>query len=107
MNSSTSWMGRFEAVCDRLESLRDAGEPIKIGQLARSFGDSTAFTVGFENSTGDTILVLPAHYRVEPAEVSRMLDPLGKFDVVAGYRNPRIDPVSIGYRRWCGVTRPT
>jgi glycosyltransferase involved in cell wall biosynthesis len=83
--------GRHEAACDRLRSLCDAGEPIKIIQLARSFGESTAFTVGFKASTGDTILVLPAHYQVEPAEIPRVLEALKDSDVVVGYRNRRID----------------
>jgi glycosyltransferase involved in cell wall biosynthesis len=83
--------GRLDAAFGKLKSLRDEGEPMKIIKLARTFGESTAFIVGFRNSIGDTILVLPAYYQVEPSEIRRMLIASRDSDVVIGYRSPRID----------------
>lgn len=92
--------GRFETTFDQLMSLRGEGEPIKIIQLARTFGESTAFTAGFKNSVADTILVLPAHYQVEPTEIPKMLDAIGDCDMVVGYRSPRIDARYNRIRSW-------
>ncbi|MFQ5761143.1 MAG: glycosyltransferase, partial [Acidiferrobacterales bacterium] len=72
--------------------LQIAGQPVKIIKLARWFGEATALTAGFDNSSGNIILTLPAYYQVEPSEIPKVLKELAQSDMVIGRREPRIDP---------------
>jgi glycosyltransferase involved in cell wall biosynthesis len=83
--------GNHPEMLEQLISLQDAGEPIKIIKFAIQFGFSAAFTAGFENSSGDIILTLPAFYQVQPAEIIKLLAELHDHDMVVGRRWPRAD----------------
>lgn len=83
--------GEFEEVSERLLALKEAGEPITIIQLAKWFGEATALTVGFENSTANIILTLPAYYQIEPEGIVDVINKLEECDMVIARRYPRID----------------
>jgi len=83
--------GEFPDVSTALIGLKDEGEQIKIVKLAKWFGEAVALTAGFENSSGDIILTLPAYYQVEASEIPGVLEKLGKLDMVIGRRWPRTD----------------
>jgi glycosyltransferase involved in cell wall biosynthesis len=97
--SSTGLCHEFVYVLDgdypdfqrELMELKDAGENIKIVKLARSFGEATALTVGFEHSSGDIIMTLPAYIQVEPSEYPRLISRLEDHDLVVARRWPRKD----------------
>ena len=72
----------------QLLALRDAGEPLKIITLGKSFGEATALMVGFANSSGARLLTLPAYFQVEGAELPRLLEASGA-DLVVARRWPR------------------
>lgn len=83
--------GDFPEVFEQLKTLQAEGEPIQIIKLAKSFGEATALTAGFEHASGEIFLSLPAYYQVEPAEVAKVLDQLDGHDMVVARRWPRID----------------
>lgn len=83
--------GHFPEVVGELKTLRDQGEPIRIIKLAKYFGEATALTAGFESSSGNVILTLPAYYQVEPSEIAKILKELDGNDIVIGRRYPRVD----------------
>lgn len=83
--------GDFKAVFSALQNLKQNGEKLKIIKLAKSFGESTALSVGFEHSTGDTILTLPAYQQIEGTEIPKIVESLNGYDMVIGRRWPRID----------------
>lgn len=85
--------GDFPDVLQELQRLQAEGEPIRIIKLSRWFGEATALTAGFENSTGNIILTLPAYYQVEPAEIVRLLIRIDKCDMVVARRFPRSDSI--------------
>jgi len=97
--SSTGLSHEFVYVLDgeypdfqrELIKLKDAGENIKIVKLARNFGEATALTVGFEHSSGDIIMTLPAYIQVEPSEYPRLISQLKDHDLVVARRWPRKD----------------
>ncbi len=82
--------GYLPKAFDELRALQDRGERIKIVKLAKSFGEATALTAGFENSRGGLVLTLPAYYQVEADAISEMLDHLDGYDMVIGRRWPRL-----------------
>ena len=81
--------GNFPQVFEQLRALQNDGEQLKIIKLAKQFGEATALTAGFNNSSGQVILTLPAYYQVEPSEIPKILDGLGGHDMVIGRRWPR------------------
>ncbi len=72
-----------------LMALRDAGEPIKIVQLGKSFGEATALMVGFANSSGARLMTLPAYFQIEAEEIPKLLRAAEDADLVIARRWPR------------------
>ena len=81
--------GNFPQVFEELTALKDNGEELKIIKLAKQFGEATALTAGFENSTGNVILTLPGYYQVEPSEIPKVLNALDNSDMIITRRWPR------------------
>lgn len=74
-----------------LERLREQGHPIRIFQLAKSFGEAAALTVGFEHARGEILLTLPDRFQVEPASIHGIFPALEGRDMVVTRRWPRTD----------------
>ncbi len=83
--------GAFPEAYKTLVALRNQGECIKVIQLAQSFGEAAAFTLGFERAQGEIIMTLPSYYQAEPAEIPKLIQSLEKYDMVIGRRWPRTD----------------
>ena len=81
--------GNFPGVLEQLKLLQEEGEHIKIIKLAKFFGEATALTAGFENSSGEVVLTLPAYYQVEPSEIPKILNEVRRHDMVITRRSPR------------------
>ena len=62
---------------------------LRIVQLAKSFGEATALSAGFEYTTGAIVLTLPAYYQIRPDEIKKLIAELDNCDVVVGTRWPR------------------
>jgi hypothetical protein len=83
--------GPYPKTFNVLAGLQARGEPIRIVQLARHFGEATALSVGFHHARGDALLTLPAFHQVDAAELPRLLQALRNADMVVGRRWPRAD----------------
>lgn len=84
--------GRSEADFETIKRLKDQYPKIKIVRFARSFGESTALSVGFERSRGEWILTLPPYFQVEPDGIHKILESLEEgYDLVVARREPRLD----------------
>jgi len=83
--------GDFPEVFAQLRSLQDEGEIIKLVKLSKWFGEATALTAGFEHSSADIILTLPAYYQIEPSGISDVLAGMSSNDMVIARRWPRVD----------------
>jgi len=83
--------GQFPRIAEELKDMRANGERIRVIQLTKSFGEAAALTVGFDNSSGDLLLTLPAYYQASPADISKLFAGLEQNDMVIGRRWPRTD----------------
>jgi glycosyltransferase involved in cell wall biosynthesis len=83
--------GDFSNVYEELKSLKKNGEGFVIIKHSRSFGEATAIMAGFKNSTGCTIMTLPAYHQVEASELQSLLANLENHDMVIARRWPRND----------------
>lgn len=83
--------GDRPGIREYLEGFREQGHPVRIFQLARSFGEAAALTVGFEHARGDQLLTLPDRFQVEPESIHEILAGLEGCDMVVTRRWPRTD----------------
>jgi len=72
-----------------LESLLREGEEFTLVNLTRHFGEAAALMAGFERSSGETIVTLPAYHQIEPQDIRKLVSALGTADMAIGYRSPR------------------
>ena len=77
----------------RLKSLlSEIVMPSSLVQLNRHCPYSSALTAGFQQTSGDVIVVLPSYAQCNPLDVARMLAMLDQgYDYVASWRQSRID----------------
>jgi glycosyltransferase involved in cell wall biosynthesis len=83
--------GDFPDIQADLEKIGTNDKKIKIIRLAKNFGKATALTAGFEKSSGETILTLPAYYQVKPTSILPILNKTEDADMVIAKRWPRVD----------------
>lgn len=92
--------GPHPTVAAGLERLKAQGEKITVIQLTRRFGEAAALMAGYERSTGDVILTLPAYPQVQATDLVRLRGALDKADLAIGYRSPRAGGPLERLRRW-------
>ncbi len=77
----------------RQQIVAHADERIKLIELRKNYGQSTAMTAGIDHATGDYIALLDGDLQNDPADIPSMLQKLKDedWDVVAGNRANRQD----------------
>jgi len=84
--------GGFEKAADSLKPLVAQGEPIRMVNLHRSFGEATALMVGFEEAKGEKVITLSSYLQVIPEGLAKVLQMIEKdYDLVVAIRSPRVD----------------
>jgi len=81
--------GEYPELLEQLTALQQQGDRLKIIKLSKSFGEATALSAGFDHSTGEIILTLPAYYQVEPSEIPTLIAELEHSDMAISCRWPR------------------
>lgn len=86
--------GSLDGSFDLLHSLHAEDEHVKVIQFRRNFGQTAAFSAGFDHAGGDLILTMDADGQNDPADIPKLLDKLreGDFDLVTGWRVNRKEP---------------
>jgi glycosyltransferase involved in cell wall biosynthesis len=82
-----------------LDELLRQGEDFTVVSLTRCFGEAAALMAGFERSTGDIVLTLPAYFQVDPTDFRKLIAGLENFDVAIAKRSPRVGNVLDKMRR--------
>ncbi len=83
--------GPFPDLNEELTALKDKGEKLKVIMLAKWFGEATALKIGFENTSGELIMTLPAYQQVDSSELPRLVHSIEGQDMVVARRWPRKD----------------
>lgn len=82
--------GPYRDAATEIEALIDSGQAnIVMVVLNRSFGESTAIMAGFERSSGELILTLPAYHQINAEDIGKLVTALETKDVAVGWRWPR------------------
>ena len=85
--------GSDDQTLNRLLELRKQDAHVKIIRFRRSFGQTAAWSAGFDKAAGDYVIVLDADLQNDPADIPAMLELMNKegLDVVSGWRRDRKD----------------
>lgn len=86
--------GSVDGSFQLLEALHAEDEHVKVIQFRRNFGQTAAFSAGFDYAGGDLILTMDADGQNDPADIPRLLEKLreGDYDLVTGWRVNRKEP---------------
>lgn len=75
-----------------LQRLQAGDERIHVVRLRRNFGQTAAFSAGFDRARGEVIVTLDADLQNDPADIPALLAKLEEgYDVVSGWRRDRQD----------------
>lgn len=92
--------GRRAGLRETLDDLAKADDRLRILQLARTFGESTALSAGIEAARGQQLISLPAYFQIEPSELAVLIDELDESDMAVAVRRPRAAASQFeGFRR--------
>ncbi len=83
----------------QIQILRRGDRRVKIIQLRRQFGQTAAWSAGFDLASGDYVIVLDADLQNDPKDIPAMLTKLkdDELDVVSGWRKHRSDKGSLKF----------
>jgi glycosyltransferase involved in cell wall biosynthesis len=72
-------------------ALKDAR--LRVVRFRRNFGQTAAFSAGFDRSRGEVIVTIDADLQNDPADIGALLVKMNEgYDVVSGWRERRQDP---------------
>jgi glycosyltransferase involved in cell wall biosynthesis len=76
-----------------LRELAHADPRLRVVRFRRNFGQTAAFSAGFERARGEVIVTIDADLQNDPADIGALLAKMREgYDVVSGWRERRQDP---------------
>jgi glycosyltransferase involved in cell wall biosynthesis len=93
--------GSRDATLARLVEI-EAGDPrVRVLRLRRNFGQTAAFSAGFDHARGDVVVTSDGDLQNDPADIPRLLARLDEgYDMVCGWRRARHDAASRKVPSW-------
>lgn len=87
--------GSSDGTLERLLALEVRDPQLRVLRLRRNFGQTAAFSAGFDHSRGHVVVTSDGDLQNDPADIPRLLAKLDEgFDLVCGWRQKRQDPFS-------------
>jgi glycosyltransferase involved in cell wall biosynthesis len=74
-----------------LKRLKPSFPELVILGFEGNHGETAGFDAGFKNARGKVVVALDADLQNDPADIPRLLELIGQWDVVCGYRRKRHD----------------
>ncbi len=85
--------GSTDDTPQRLQSLKENFDSLKVIRFRRNFGKSAAMQKGFEEARGDVVVTLDGDLQDDPHEIPVLLRKLEEgYDLVSGWKTNRQDP---------------
>ena len=93
--------GSTDGSRERLAAIEARDRRVRVLALRRNFGQTAAFSAGFDHARGDVIVTSDGDLQNDPADIPRLVAKLGEgFDMVCGWRRQRQDPASKRVPSW-------
>lgn len=88
--------GSRDGTREKLLALADEDPRVVAVVLRRNFGQTAAFSAGFDRSRGDVVVTSDGDLQNDPADIPSLVDKLERedLDMVCGWRRRRQDPLS-------------
>jgi glycosyltransferase involved in cell wall biosynthesis len=83
--------GSTDGTFARLAAHQGVDERLRVIRFARNFGQSAAFTAGFDAARGSLVVTLDGDLQNDPADIPRLLSMAAEADIVCGWRKQRQD----------------
>lgn len=75
-----------------LQGLQARDEHLHIVRFRRNYGQTAAFSAGFDRARGDVVITIDADLQNDPADIPALMDKLAEgYDIVSGWRVHRQD----------------
>jgi glycosyltransferase involved in cell wall biosynthesis len=85
----------------RLLEIERRDPRVRVLRLRRNFGQTAAFSAGFDHARGDVIVTSDGDLQNDPADIPALVARLDEgFDLVCGWRKQRRDPLSKRVPSW-------
>jgi glycosyltransferase involved in cell wall biosynthesis len=93
--------GSRDLTLERLLELEAADPHVRVIRLRRNFGQTAAFSAGFDHARGDVVVTSDGDLQNDPADIPRLVSRLDEgYDIVCGWRRERKDPLSKRIPSW-------
>ena len=93
--------GSTDSSFERLRAIEAADPRVRVLRLRRNFGQTAAFSAGFDHARGEIVVTSDGDLQNDPADIPRLLAKLDEgYDMVCGWRQQRRDPVSKKIPSW-------
>jgi len=87
--------GSTDGSLARLATIEARDRRVRVLALRRNFGQTAAFSAGFDHARGEVVVTSDGDLQNDPADIPRLLARLDEgFDMVCGWRQSRQDPHS-------------
>lgn len=84
--------GSTDGTRDMLRDLHAQDSRVQVVLLRRNFGQTAAFTAGFDHAGGDVVVTMDGDLQNDPADIPMLLDKMAEgYDIVSGWRINRQD----------------
>lgn len=85
--------GSLDGSFDVLRELHGQDEHLTVVRFRRNFGQTAAFSAGFDLARGQIIITIDADLQNDPVDIPRLVEAMEQgYDVVSGWRKDRKDP---------------
>jgi glycosyltransferase involved in cell wall biosynthesis len=93
--------GSRDATLKRLVEIESADPRVRVLRLRRNFGQTAAFSAGFDHARGDVVVTSDGDLQNDPADIPLLLARLEEgYDMVCGWRRARKDTSSRKVPSW-------
>jgi glycosyltransferase involved in cell wall biosynthesis len=93
--------GSRDGTLERLVELEARDRRVRVLRLRRNFGQTAAFSAGFDHAKGSIVVTSDGDLQNDPADIPALVARLEQgYDMVCGWRRERRDPVSRRIPSW-------
>ena len=93
--------GSTDSSFERLRAIEAADPRVRVLRLRRNFGQTAAFSAGFDHARGEIVVTSDGDLQNDPADIPRLLAKLDEgYDMVCGWRRRRRDPITKRVPSW-------
>jgi len=83
--------GSTDATYETLAALKKGYPALHVIRFLENQGQTAAMAAGFDHARGEIVFTIDADLQNDPADIPRLLEMIGEWDVVCGWREKRRD----------------